>query len=90
MGNTISDIRLVEGVNCQARGIYNVVGNILWGTTWSPAEVNASTSGVNIEDDDATAHEVGVDGVIRVVHYTPAAADGALPRRRKLLTGAVG
>lgn len=86
VGDLIGDIRMVEGANCQARGIYNVVGNILWNTAWTAAEFNASTLGVNITDDDATAHEIGIDGFIYAGYYTPvAAAVGA--RRRRLIAG---
>ena len=90
VGDLISDIRMTEGANCQARGIFNVVGNILYNTTWTPAEITAPEFGGNIADDDGIAHEIGIDGVIGVVYYTPAAADGASPRRRKILTGVIG
>ncbi len=85
VGDLIGDIRMVEGANCQARGIFNVVGEILWNTTWTAAEFNASTLGVNIADDDATAHEIAIDGLIYAGYYTPAAAEGdnSYVRRKK-------
>ncbi|KKK74754.1 hypothetical protein LCGC14_2880590, partial [marine sediment metagenome] len=40
----------------------------LWGTTWTEAEVEASTFGVLISDNDATAAELRIDSVTIIVY----------------------
>jgi hypothetical protein len=47
----------------------------LWGTTWTPAEINAATFGVLLSDNDAVAAQLSIDSVEVVVHYTIAAFD---------------
>ena len=41
----------------------------LWGTTWTPAELNATTFGVMIRDNDTTAAALNIDGVTVKVYY---------------------
>jgi len=49
------------------------IGNAtdLWGTTWTVAEINATTFGVLISDNDAKADEIGFDYIEVTIHYTP-------------------
>lgn len=85
VGDLVGDIRVINS-SCQTRGISNVVGNTDWSASMAASDITASTFGINIADDDATAHELGIDGIIAAVHYTPAGvAAGA--RRRRLIGG---
>lgn len=45
----------------------------LWGTTWTPAEVNSANFGIWIADNDISAAALNFDHVFVIVHYTPAA-----------------
>jgi len=40
----------------------------LWGTTWTEAEIEASTFGVLISDNDATAAEIRIDAVTVIIY----------------------
>ena len=51
-----------------------VLGEILWGTTWTPAEIMASTFGVMIQDGDNKASQLDIDAISVTVWYTPAVA----------------
>jgi predicted CxxxxCH...CXXCH cytochrome family protein len=50
-----------------------VVGGVtdLWGTTWTPAQIRATTFGVAISDNDTTAGAINIDQ-IKVVVFTDA------------------
>lgn len=72
VGDLLENVRMIEGANCAASGVYNITGQLLWNTTWTYTEINASTFGINIADDDGNAHELGVDAVYITVHYTEA------------------
>lgn len=76
VGDLLENVRMVEGANCAASGIYNITGQTLWNTTWTYSEINAATFGLNIADDDGNAHELGVDAVYITVHYTEAGVGG--------------
>ena len=41
----------------------------LWGTTWTPAELNASTFGIMLRDNDVTAAALNIDAVTVKVYY---------------------
>ena len=43
--------------------------SFLWGTTWTPAELNASTFGVMLRDNDVTAAALNIDAVTVKVYY---------------------
>jgi hypothetical protein len=57
----------------------------LWGTTWSAGDVNASTFGVLVSDNDTTAANLLFDWVAVIVDYT-APASGA-PNRMLMGVG---
>ena len=82
VGDLVANVGMVEGANCAAGGLYTVTAQVLWNTTWTAAEINASTFGINIADDDGTAHELGLDAV-RITVYTSAAAPATENFRRK-------
>lgn len=42
----------------------------LWGTTWTPAEINMATFGVLLGDNDTTAAELQIDLIRVTIHYT--------------------
>lgn len=87
VGDLLNNVRLLEGANCAASDLYSIVGQVLWNTTWTDSEINASTFGINIADDDATAHEIGVDAARSEIFYTLAGEAAVGSRRRHIIAG---
>ena len=56
----------------------------LWNTTWSVAEVNASTFGIATNKNASQAGNISIDHLTITVHYTPA-SDGVSGRRRRII-----
>jgi hypothetical protein len=52
----------------------------LWGSSWTPAEVNASTFGVRLAVDSDNTVTASVDSVEVTVYYTEAGGGGQAPR----------
>lgn len=74
----------LSGGTCAGDPISTVfLGDVLWGTTWTPAEITASTFGVMVKDGDNKASQLDIDAITVTVYYTPV-AEGA-PRRQILL-----
>jgi len=72
VGNDESKAAAVPGV--QTIRVYAPLN--LWGTTWTPAQINATDFGVGLRLEvigDAGRCEAGVDFLRITVHYTPAA-----------------
>lgn len=62
----------------------------LWGTTWTPAQINATDFGIGYRVDvidDVGRCEAGVDFLKITVIYTPAAGGAVVGRRRIILGG---
>lgn len=57
----------------------------LWGTTWTVAEVNATTFGIGFRKNAAQAGNISVDHFTITVHYIT--ASGLQGRRRNLVLG---
>jgi hypothetical protein len=64
-----------DPANCLGSYDTTIVGQDLWNTTWTPAEITASTFGVIMKDNDATNASFGFDAVTVTVYYTAASAD---------------
>jgi len=85
VGNTLSDVNLILGAACANSGNTSVNGQGLWGTTWTPAQVTASGFGIIIQDDDATAHAIGVDAITVTVWYHTPSTGSDMSRRSRVL-----
>jgi hypothetical protein len=82
VGDIEEDVRMPQGIACGGSSEYSIEGNGLWGTTWSYSEINASSFGIIVKDDDSGNDELGLDAVKITVIYTE--AGGISPRRRKV------
>lgn len=71
VGNLVEDIQSPQLADCTVSAALDEDGNILWGTTWTAAEIMASGFGFNLADDDAAAAWFGFDAVTVTVYYTP-------------------
>ncbi|MCH9024721.1 MAG: hypothetical protein IH931_05235 [candidate division Zixibacteria bacterium] len=67
----------------EARGTTDV----LWGTTWTVAEVNATTFGVFVNPNNTNTADILVDHIQIKICWTEASEGGVSGRRRKILMG---
>ena len=68
--------------NCGDAADIDEEGNVLWGTTWTAAEITASGFGINIANDNSSDAFRGIDGVYITVYYTEG---GEADKRWKIL-----
>lgn len=67
----------------EARGTTDV----LWGTTWTVAEVNAATFGVFVNPNNTNTADIFIDHIQIKVCWTEAVEGGISGRRRKIIIG---
>lgn len=82
IGDLEENIRMTQAVACSGSDEYSIEDNGLWGTIWTYNEINASSFGIIIKDDDGGSDELGLDAVRITVVYTE--AGGVSPRRKKV------
>lgn len=82
IGDLEENVRMTLAISCAASNEYSIEDNGLWGTTWTYSEINASSFGIIVKDDDGGNNELGLDAVKITVVYTE--AGGVSPRRKKV------
>ena len=82
IGDLEENVRMTLVIACSGSNEYSIEDNGLWGTTWTYGEINASSFGIIVKDDDTGSDELGLDAVKITVVYTE--AGGVSPRRKKI------